>query len=284
MIETGDNMDSDFEDLKEQNGVDNSELEEIMKREITPESQRDFLEILKDSQLFMPVIYSDNLFEGIENAEPGDVIQPQGQISFDINCLASKDGTIAVPLFTSSQIMEQTGLKSSAIAIFMSDLADMLKQSEKYSVIVVNPFTELEINMPIEAFLRLFEEPDDDNPLKRLIELFDAIKKHSVELEENTTLFISSDENFMIENAVDGVFVHDLPLHASSSPKHAGQFKYTNILLMPESKRILPIVSDDDLDVIIAPGTEFKLQDVMDKTQNLWLCGDQPFYDEKNGV
>ena len=62
MIETGDNMDGDFEDLKEQNGVDNSELEEIMKREITPESQREFLEILKDSQLFMPVIYSDNYF------------------------------------------------------------------------------------------------------------------------------------------------------------------------------------------------------------------------------
>ena len=79
MIETGDNMDGDFEDLKEQNGVDNSELEEIMKREITPESQRDFLEILKDSQLFMPVIYSDNIFEGIENAEPGDVLEPQDE-------------------------------------------------------------------------------------------------------------------------------------------------------------------------------------------------------------
>jgi hypothetical protein len=56
--------------------------------------------------------------------------------------------------------------------------------------------------------------------------------------------------------------------------------KYTNILLMPESKKIFPIGPDQELDIIIAPGTEFKLEDVMDGTQNVWMCGAQPFYDE----
>ena len=276
-------MTADDLNLKKETEIDNSALEEIMKREITPESQREFFEIFKDSQLFMPVIYSENLFEGIENAKPGDVIEPSGGVGFDINCLTDSEGNMAVPLFTSSKIMESTGLRSSAIAIFMSDLADMLKQTDKYSVIAVNPFTEFDINMPVDAFLNLFEEPSNDQKefLKELIEFLDFLKENSVELEENTTLFIRSDENFMIENAVDGVFTPEVPFNVSSNPKYGEDLKYTNILLMPKSKRILPTGPDNDLDIFIAPGTEFHLQDTMDKTQNLWMCGDQPFYDEK---
>ena len=275
-------MTADDLNLKKETEIDNSALEEIMKREITPESQREFFEIFKDSQLFMPVIYSENLFEGIENAKPGDVIEPSGRVGFDINCLTDSEGNMAVPLFTSSKIMESTGLRSSAIAIFMSDLADMLKQTDRYSVIAVNPFTEFDINMPVDAFLNLFEEPSDDKKefLKQLIDLLDFMKENSVELEENTTLFIRSDENFMVENAVDGVFVPEVPFNVSSNPKYGEDLKYTNILLMPKSKRILPTGPDNDLDIIIAPGTEFHLQDTMDKTQNLWMCGDQPFYDK----
>ncbi len=275
-------MTNDDLNLKKESQIDNSALEEIMKKEITPESQREFFEIFKDSQLFMPVIYSENLFEGIENAKPGDVIEPSGRFGFDINCLTDSEGNMAVPLFTSSEIMESTGLRSSAIAIFMSDLADMLKQTDKYSVIAVNPFTEFDINMPVDAFLNLFEEPSNDRKefLKELIEFLDFLKENSVELEENTTLFIRSDENFMIENAVDGVFTPEGPFYVSSNPKYGEDLKYTNILLMPKSKRILPTGPDNDLDIIIAPGTEFHLQDTMDKTQNLWMCGDQPFYDK----
>lgn len=271
-----------MDDLKKEAQIDNSSLEEIMKKEITSESQREFFEIFKDSQLFMPVIYSENLFEGIENAKPGDVIEPSGRVGFDINCLTDSEGNMAVPLFTSSEIMESTGLRSSAIAIFMSDLADMLKQTDRYSVIVVNPFTEFDINMPVDAFLSLFEEPSDDKKefLKQLIDLLDFMKENSVELEENTTLFIRSDENFMIENAVDGVFTPEVPFNVSSNPKYGEHLKYTNILLMPKSKRVLPTGPDNDLDIFIAPGTEFHLQDTMDETQNLWMCGDQPFYDD----
>lgn len=275
-------MTADDLNLKKETEIDNSALEEIMKREITPKSQREFFEIFKDSQLFMPVIYSENLFEGIENAKPGDVIEPSGRVGFDINCLTDSEGNMAVPLFTSSKIMESTWLRSSAIAIFMSDLADMLKQTDRYSVIAVNPFTEFDINMPVDAFLNLFEEPSDDKKefLKQLIDLLDFMKENSVELEENTTLFIRSDENFMVENAVDGVFTPEVPFNVSSNPKYGEDLKYTNILLMPKSKRILPTGPDNDLDIFIAPGTEFHLQDTFDKTQNLWMCGDQPFYDD----
>ena len=84
----------------------------------------------------------------------------------------------------------------------------------------------------------------------------------------------------MIENAVGGVFTPEVPFYVSSNPNYGEELKYTNILLMPKSKRILPTGSDNDLDIIIAPGTEFRLQDTLDETRNLWMCEAQPFYDE----
>lgn len=271
--------DLNLDELKKEASVDNSKLEEIMRKEITPESQREFFDIFKKSQLFMPVEYSLNVFEGLEDLKPGDVFEPEGRIGFNIVYLTDSAGNRAVPLFTSSEMMEKAGLKSSVYALYMSDLADMLKQTDKYQVIAVNPFTEFDVNMPIQAFLNLFEEPGEESEFAQ--KLLEIIKNHSIELEENTTLFIRSDENFMVENAVDGVFVPQVPFYVSSNPKHGEDLKYTNILLMPKGKRILPIGPDSDLDIIIAPKTEFRLEDTLDETQNLWMCAAQPFFDKK---
>ena len=81
-------------ELKEQGAMsDNTRLEELMRQEITPEMQREFFEILKESQLLMPVTFSPNMFEGIENAKEGDVFEPQGQAGFNINYLKDNQGT-----------------------------------------------------------------------------------------------------------------------------------------------------------------------------------------------
>ena len=92
MYDEGEKMDSNLDELKKEAVVDNSNLEEIMKKEITPESQREFFEIFKESQLFMPVTYSANMFEGLENAKPGDVFEPQGLVGFNINYLSDNEG------------------------------------------------------------------------------------------------------------------------------------------------------------------------------------------------
>ena len=52
---------SELEKLKKESEVDNSRLEEIMTREITPEMQMEFFEVLKESRLFMPVTFSENM-------------------------------------------------------------------------------------------------------------------------------------------------------------------------------------------------------------------------------
>mgnify|MGYP007104070423 CR=1 FL=1 len=164
----------------------------------------------------------------------------------------------------------------------MSDLAEMMKQTDRYASIAINPFTEHGLDITMETFLGLFKEvsPEEKMMADALNQILDVLRKHSIELEENTTLFFRHDENVMVENAVDGVFVPELPFSVSSNPKYGEGLKYTNILLMPKSKRILLANPDDDLDIIIAPGTEFRLEDTLDKTQNLWMCGAQPFYNE----
>ena len=268
--------------IKETTNVDNSDLEELMSRELTAESEREFLKLFRDSQLFLPVTYSANMFEGIENSKPGDIFEPKGQVSFDINYLTGDDGSKAVPLFTSSEMMERAGMASSANIMFMSDLAEMMGQTDRYSAIAINPFTEHDIVMPMDVFLNLFHEPTPEE--KEFFEVLEGmlkiLKEHSVELEENATFFFRHDENVMVENAVDGVFVPHVPFSVSSNPEYGKNLKYTNILLMPKSKMILPTSPDEELDIIIAPGTEFRLEDTLDGTQNLWMCGAQPFYDD----
>lgn len=71
-------------ELKNETGVDNSRLEELTKEEITPIMQIEFLNMLKESRLYMPVSYSENMFECIESAKVGDVIGPTVQIGFNI--------------------------------------------------------------------------------------------------------------------------------------------------------------------------------------------------------
>lgn len=268
--------------IEETTGVDNSALEELMNKEMTVESQNEFLRLLKESQMFMPVTYSANMFEGIENAKEGDIFEPEGQVGFDINFLTGEDGSKAVPLFTSDKMMEKAGLRSSAIVIFMSDLVDMLKQSDRYSAVAVNPFTEHDIVIPMEVFLNLFYEPTEEEKafFESLNEVMKVLKEHSVELEEDRAFMFRSDENILVETASDGVFIPQIPFSVSSNPNYGEGLKYTNIILMPKSKRILPIGPDVELDIIIAPGSEFKLEKELDEFTTVWKCGAQPFYDE----
>lgn len=261
--------------------MDNSKLEEILKREPDLEMQNEFFEIFRDSQLFLPVRYSDNLFEGIENAKEGEVFEPEGQVGFDILYLTDADGNNAVPLFTSEEMMEKAGARTSVMAVYMSDLADWLGQEKgRYSVIAINPFTGNDINMPIEAFFGLFEEKDI---LETMGEILKILKEKSVELEEDHAFFVRDSVPFMKNDAVDGVFVPNIPFNVSTRKDFHSELEYLNILLMPEGKRILYIggvVDEDHYDTIIAPGSEFEFVEDLDEHTSVWKCRNQPFYDD----
>lgn len=272
-----DNMD----ELKNQTEIDNSKLEKILEKDITPQMQVEFFEILKESQFFLPVTPSANMFEGLEDAKVGDTFTPKGQAGFDINYLTDAEGNKAVPLFTSDEMMEKAGLRSSVIVMFASDLADMLKESDRYQVIAINPFTDHDINMPFEAFISLLDEPSQEEKeiISSINEMVEMLRKHSYTLDEDMAFMLRLDENFMVEQAVNGVFTPRIPFTVSTSPDYGKDLKYTNILLFEKGKKVLPVAGGVELNTIIAPGTELIIEKELNEFTTVWKCGAQPFYD-----
>lgn len=258
--------------------VDNSRLEELIRQEITPQMQSEVFELIREARMYLPVDFGPDAFAGIENSKPGDVVDgPEG---FNILYLTDDKGNKAVPLFTSDEVIQKAGVRTSMMVMYMSDLAGMLKQTDKYSVIAINPFTDHDINMPVSAFLALFEQGDEmAETLKGILKL---LKEKSVELEEDYAFYLRSDMDFMKENAVDGVFVPGVPFNMSSRRDFHEGMKYLNIILMPKTKRILFIggaVDEDAFDTIVAPGSEFEFVEDLDEFTRVWKCGAQPFYD-----
>ena len=141
-------------------GPDNTKLEKLME---DPQKQDELTEELKESQLFLPVIFSENMFEGIENAKEGDIFQPKGPAGYDINYLTDNDGNRAIPLFTSGEKMEEGGLKSSAMVMYVPDLANMFKGlRNNYKYITINPMSEIGIDIPIVPFIKMFGTSDGE--------------------------------------------------------------------------------------------------------------------------
>lgn len=269
----------------EVNAPDNSKLEEILKKEITPEMQSELFDTLRQSQLYLPVKFSANMFEGIENVKEGDVFETTGKEGFDINYLSDNEGNRLVPLFTSSEVMTKTGLESSAMVMFVEDLADMLKESDRYSAIVINPLTDEEIILPWGPFISLFAQPDEEEKtfMDSLNTILDILKENYVELEEDYAFFVREEEPFMKEEAVDGVFVPNIPFNISSRKEFKNEWKYLNILLLPKTTKIVFIgneADEDAWDTIIAPGSEFEHVKQLDEFTTVWKCRAQPFYDD----
>ena len=194
----------DEENLKNDAEIDNSRLEELIKQDITPQMQMEVFDILKKSRLFLPIGFGEDAFKGIENTEPGDVIE--GPKGFSIQFLTDDNGNKAVPLFTSEEMMQKAGVHTSVMVMYMSDLAGMLAQSDRYSIISINPFTEFGLNMPIEAFLAQFDFKPDS--LKELLakkdinddELKEALMSSQmivgcVDAEEGTSFVMIWDDN-----------------------------------------------------------------------------------------
>lgn len=153
--------DDELEELESQSEIDNSRLEELIECMdegfVGIEKRGEFFELVKESQLFLPVVFGPDAEEEFENSAPGEVSVTKRPIGFNINYLELAEDERAIPLFTSLELLESTGLKTSIIAIFMEDLANLLKQTDKYSFVTLNPFTELLLEMPTDSFLSLFD-------------------------------------------------------------------------------------------------------------------------------
>lgn len=263
--------------------LDNSQLEELMKIDVSTATAGEknlFLEKFRDSQLIMPVEYSSNVFEAVENAEVGDVFEAEGETGFSINYITDDDGNNAVPLFTSEEMMKKAGIESSSYVLFMSDLADLMKQAgDKYAMIAVNPFTDLNINIDMDSFLYLFDGFSAmSNTFREVLKL---IRENSIELEDNVSVMLHTDEDFMNEMAEDGVYQTQMPMNLNSDPHFNEDLKYTYVLLFDKSRKLLYLGDDfeGDFDIIVAPASEFEFVENLDDNTSVWKCTAQPFFE-----
>ena len=99
-------------------------------------------------------------------------------------------------------------------------------------------------------------------------------------LEDDYAFYVRDDEPFMKKDAVDGVFVPNIPFNASSRKDFKQDLKYLNILIMPKTSRIVftgEVVDEDRWDTIIAPGSEFEYVEDLDEFTSVWKCVRQPF-------
>ena len=271
------------EDMQASPQTDNTRLEELMKQDITQEMQKEFFEVLKQSQLFMPVTFNRSLFDEIENAEVGDVISSEEPTGFNINYLTDSEGRKAIPLFTSAQVMESVGLTSSLYAIYMSDLADMLRQTDKYSVIAVNPFTSHDINIPVDSFINLFNPQPSQEVIDSINTVLKMLDENSIELDDEYGFYLRSDEDIMKNRADDGVYTANLPLSVNSKSEFEEDMEYLDIILMPKGFKILFFGTEmgkTQYNTIIAPGSQFEHVEDLDDFTSVWRCVAQPFYDE----
>ena len=126
--------------------IDNSRLEELIKDKGNPEVRREILDVLYDSRLLLPVV-----FRKCRNSD-----DLAGQFGFDVVDVPDGDGEMTVPLFTSKAIAESNPLKCTAIEMAMGDLAELMKQSDKYSSVTINIFTKHYLDLPLDEFLGIF--------------------------------------------------------------------------------------------------------------------------------
>ena len=113
--------------------------------------------------------------------------------------------------------------------------------------------------------------------------ILDILREKYVELEEDHAFFVRGEEPFMKDEAVDGVFVPNIPFNISSRREFKSEWKYLNILLLPKTTKIVYIgnvVDEDAWDTIIAPGSEFEQVEEIDEFTTVWICRAQPFYDD----
>lgn len=148
------------------NDIDNSRLEELINENADCKCDGEFLEIFRNSRLFMPVSFREVL--------PENGIMEE-RFAVEITYLPAVPGN-AVPLFTNPQFIERNFRKSTSIAISMGDLAEMLRQSDSCRNVSVN----MKFQMPLDEFLELFGILANNRMADMKIEGLDGLSEEEI--------------------------------------------------------------------------------------------------------
>ena len=135
----------------------NSELTELIniKRDnATKEDDAALIEELKNARLILPIEITSDI--ELDNAEEGDIIELDEGFKFKPIKIVDGNGRVFIPLYSDdSQVHGHT----SAINIYAKDLARMIDDNpENIFGVVLNPFSKFNVELPMDTFLKIFED------------------------------------------------------------------------------------------------------------------------------
>ncbi|MBQ9025424.1 MAG: SseB family protein [Methanobrevibacter sp.] len=133
------------------------ELLAIKPDEATKEDNEELIKEIMNAQLIMPIEITSNL--NLDEVTVGDTIEFEDGLRFKPLKIANDNGNVFIPLYTDD---DEVHGHTSAIDIHTSDLADMIDDNpENISGVVINPFSEYSVEIPMESFLKIFEKEKD---------------------------------------------------------------------------------------------------------------------------
>lgn len=124
----------------------NSKLKELLNinpDDATEEDNDALIEEIKNAKLIMPIEITSHDSNNIED------------FRFNPVKIADDDGRTYIPLFSDdSEVYGHT----SAINIYTKDLAEMIGDNpENIFGVVINPFSNYGVTLPMDSFLKIFE-------------------------------------------------------------------------------------------------------------------------------
>ena len=135
----------------------NSELTELInikRNDATKEDDAALIGELKNARLILPIEITSDI--ELDNAEEGDIIELDEGFKFKPIKIVDDNGRVFIPLYSDdSQVHGHT----SAINIYAKDLARMIDDNpENIFGVVLNPFSKFNVELPMDTFLKIFED------------------------------------------------------------------------------------------------------------------------------
>ena len=151
--------------------VENPVLKEIMKtspEDMTEEQLEDFVDAFMEATFIIPAELNSDV-EALEGKTDEEIALDE-DIEIDIMRLEDEEGNVLFPIYTDDDELEKLAEEEDfdvfGLVVSAEDLATLLYENEgdEFDGVVINPFHENAIELPLEAIFELYEVDVCDDP------------------------------------------------------------------------------------------------------------------------
>lgn len=151
--------------------IENPELKKIMKtapEDMTEEQLEEFADAFMEATFIIPAELNSDA-EALEGKTDEEIALDE-DIDLEIMRLEDEDGSILFPIYTDDDELEKLAAEFDfdiyGLVIQAEDFAQFLYEivDEDFDAVIINPFHENAVELPIDAILDLFELEMCDDP------------------------------------------------------------------------------------------------------------------------